>query len=173
MKGSTHLAVGAVSGMFLGDITAVATAAAGAILPDIDTPSSMAGHWFGGRITRLAVGGLLIYYSLKTGNQKGMLLGAVFLGLAFMPHRGLTHSLAGLALFSMAAYILPIPFIPFVIGYVSHLLLDMLTPMGIPVFWPLSLNVKIPIAATGGLVDWAIGLSATGYFLLNMSKLIV
>ena len=59
-------------------------------------------------------------------------------------HRGFTHSL--LAVFSLlATFYLKVPeswFIPadalqgMVLGYLSHILADMLTPAGVPLLWP-------------------------------------
>ena len=41
-----------------------------------------------------------------------------------------------------------------IIGLVSHVILDMITPKGVKLFYPLPFNVKTPIQfKTGGLVD--------------------
>ncbi|HDM4550039.1 TPA: metal-dependent hydrolase, partial [Staphylococcus aureus] len=41
-----------------------------------------------------------------------------------------------------------------IIGLVSHVILDMITPRGVKLFYPLPFNVKTPIQfKTGGLVD--------------------
>ena len=65
-------------------------------------------------------------------------------------HRGVTHSLFALVLL---AYIVkttyPALLIPVLIGYGSHLILDTLTPMGIPWLWPKNKRYKIPLVQTG------------------------
>jgi inner membrane protein len=39
-------------------------------------------------------------------------------------------------------------------GLISHVILDMLTPKGVKLFYPIPLTVKLPITfKTGGLVD--------------------
>ncbi|MCV2526163.1 MAG: metal-dependent hydrolase [Candidatus Lightella neohaematopini] len=65
-------------------------------------------------------------------------------------HRSLTHSL--LLIIIMMIYIsiskinVPIDVIyAMVIGYISHIIADMLTPAGIPLFWPYSKKFSIPI----------------------------
>jgi inner membrane protein len=63
-------------------------------------------------------------------------------------HRGLTHSLLGLALAS--SLFLPLAFFAFpfwlalFVGYLSHLLLDMATLEGIPLFWPKTTRCVFP-----------------------------
>ncbi len=68
-------------------------------------------------------------------------------------HRGFTHSL--LAVFALlATFYLKVPeswFIPadalqgMVLGYLSHILADMLTPAGVPLLWPCRWRFRLPI----------------------------
>ena len=53
-------------------------------------------------------------------------------------HRTLTHSLLGLLIFNLILYIVNFKSIVlgFNIGYISHLLLDMMTVSGIPLLYP-------------------------------------
>ncbi len=76
---------------------------------------------------------------------------------SFLKHRGLTHSILGLVLLYYILYALKIyyfpqigPFINYIlIGCGSHIFLDMLTPSGIRLFYPLKKRVKIPLIKTG------------------------
>jgi membrane-bound metal-dependent hydrolase YbcI (DUF457 family) len=82
----------------------------GSLLPDIDTKTSSLGRWFVFRPLQVA-----------------------------FSHRGITHSLLFLAILSLGFwYFLPLGFEGFVLGYGSHLFLDLLTIKGIPLFWPIT-----------------------------------
>lgn len=68
-------------------------------------------------------------------------------------HRGFTHSLlaiiAGIVLFTLKLD--PGMFIPLdafhgmIIGYLSHIIADMLTPAGVPLLWPCRWRFRLPI----------------------------
>ncbi|PHM45726.1 hydrolase [Xenorhabdus mauleonii] len=96
------------------------------LLPDIDHPSSTLGRLFR-------------FISIPIARLCG--------------HRGFTHSLlaliAGIILFQTeipADWPIPTDFIhAMVVGYISHLIADMLTPAGIPLLWPLRTRFCIPI----------------------------
>jgi inner membrane protein len=70
-------------------------------------------------------------------------------------HRGFTHSL--LAVFALlTTFYLKVPdtwIIPadalqgMVLGYLSHILADMLTPAGVPLLWPCRWRFRLPILA--------------------------
>lgn len=115
MQGGVHMLAGALVGTSLsGTPAGIFAAVLGALFPDIDTPES-------------ALGRRLPFFSLLGGG-----------------HRGWTHSLLGLILFSV-----PLLFIfntgiavVFAAGYLSHLLLDMLNPAGVRIFWPIPLNMR-------------------------------
>jgi inner membrane protein len=128
----THLPI-PVSGLY------VLSALAGALAPDLDKPS---GPW-------------------------GKMLVANTLG----GHRHLSHCLLGAALAAALVYGLMVLlantlgfaggllWLGFVVGYLSHILLDALTVDGVPWFYPLSRTASslIPISElrvrTGGLVE--------------------
>jgi len=86
----------------------------GALLPDIDCPTSTVGR----RVLPLS-----------------LLLAGIW------GHRTLTHSLAGIALWFIAlgvcwgSEVAPL-LAPLTIGYCSHLFLDWLTPSGLMLMWP-------------------------------------
>ncbi len=108
---------------------ALALACAGALLPDIDHPRS----WVG----------------LRLGIVSRPIAAA-------LGHRGFTHSLlAALACLlllhdegasrAIAA--------PLVVGYLSHLVADLLTPGGLPLAWPLKRRFSLPLCRTGSLLE--------------------
>ncbi|HDM8812197.1 metal-dependent hydrolase [Staphylococcus aureus] len=72
-------------------------------------------------------------------------------------HRTFTHSILFIAIIAFLLQIIQTPnyyMAPIIIGLVSHVILDMITPKGVKLFYPLPFNVKTPIQfKTGGLVD--------------------
>ncbi len=125
MKYTTHIATGAYLGAIITTIiqpspiiatTFMAASILGSLLPDIDHPKS----WLGQRVPLLSIP-----------------ISAIF------GHRGITHSLLGCILLIALTFgtnqLIPI-FSPLttgvLVGYLSHLLGDWLTPSGIPLLWP-------------------------------------
>lgn len=88
--------------------------ALGSLLPDIDHPKSFLG-------TKIPLIPSIIYKSFG--------------------HRSITHSLLALITLGIATvsyiHVQPYLLLGNFIGYISHLLGDMLTAQGIPLFWPL------------------------------------
>ncbi|MEA9391062.1 metal-dependent hydrolase [Acerihabitans sp. TG2] len=95
------------------------------LLPDIDHPKSVLGQ-------------RLKWLSLPIARVFG--------------HRGFTHSLlaimGGILLFTLhiAPGIVPLDaFHGMIIGYLSHIVADMLTPAGVPLLWPCRWRFRLPI----------------------------
>ena len=95
----------------------------GALLPDLDHAQSKAGKlfWF-------------ISKPLKMFGIK---------------HRGLTHSLLGIILFILASkqllvynWIQPVSWWGMIIGYISHIIADMMNVQGLPIFFPNNTRFK-------------------------------
>lgn len=100
------------------EVQGTMTAAVGAMLPDLDHPES-------------ALGRRLVLISVPLS--------------ACVGHRGVTHSLLAVAMLlsvlvavsTLPAYIhLQWLIAPLIIGYLSHILGDGLTPSGVPLLWP-------------------------------------
>jgi inner membrane protein len=78
-------------------------------------------------------------------------------------HRGITHSLAALAVVSIAAaFVLPMPIALLIgAGYASHLAADALTARGVPFFAPLSWRmIALARIAPGGGFERLIAMGA-------------
>lgn len=60
------------------------------------------------------------------------------LGLFWLKHRGLTHTLLALWVVALVAWRVLPPHLALVVAgaYASHLLADMVTVTGLPIFWP-------------------------------------
>ncbi|ARJ64976.1 hypothetical protein WV31_04490 [Magnetospirillum sp. ME-1] len=112
-----------------------AAAALGALLPDIDHPSS----WIGRRLWPVS-------------KPLSMVLG----------HRGLTHSLlaviGGLAVLMLMEPARGLVRLaePLALGYLSHLAADALTPSGVPLLWPWRQRFGIGLCSTGGVMEWLV-----------------
>ena len=102
----------------------------GSLLPDIDHPTSSASKKF----SILSIP----YRSLQ------FIVGKFKATKHFVGHRGITHSLIFLAIpiilmcLSFENQWLKICLLGTSVGILSHLIMDMLTPMGVPLFLPLS-----------------------------------
>jgi inner membrane protein len=132
MMGRTHLAFGMAAaigeGMALGwvnpskDFIYYGSALLGSLLPDIDHPKSMLGR------TTLGISHLI--------NK-------------FLGHRGATHYLLTAFLTGGGAFLFTghIPFsMGLLTGYISHIIGDMMTKSGVPVFGPFSKSaVRFPL----------------------------
>ena len=128
----THVVAGTAAGLLVGGLlnqspevvlTQAVIAGASSLLIDIDSTKSKIGR----RVP--------IIPSLLQATAK---------------HRGLVHSFVGVVFFTGLAYLLgnalsyPL-WLPVMIGCLSHLAVDILNPMGCPLFWPISTKIKIPL----------------------------
>ncbi|MDT4038990.1 metal-dependent hydrolase, partial [Staphylococcus aureus] len=68
-----------------------------------------------------------------------------------------THSLLFIAIIVCLLYVIQTPsyyLVTIILGLLSHVILDMLTPRGVKLFYPIPINVKfLVVFKTGGLVD--------------------
>lgn len=114
-------------------ITALIANAIGALLPDLDQASNR------------------LWDLLPGGHLWGKILKNIFLG-----HRTLSHSLLGFFIIYKATFwLIPkllnglfidinIVALALLIGYVSHLILDLITEEGIPLLWPIKWKIGVP-----------------------------
>ncbi|MBA8762000.1 metal-dependent hydrolase [Staphylococcus coagulans] len=87
--------------------------------------------------------------------QKLPLLSFIFKHL--FGHRTLTHSLVFVLSIYFVLHMIETPIyymISIICGMLSHIILDMLTPRGVHLFFPIPIRVRFPIYfKTGGLMD--------------------
>jgi inner membrane protein len=139
MMAGSHIAVGAalwavtarLSGLDVIDPQSLAAAALGSLLPDIDHPQS----WAGRKMRVISI-------------PLSLLLG----------HRGLTHSALAVLACAVLLTIMGTGWLaaPVVVGYLSHLLADGLTPSGVPLLWPNKRRFTLNLCRTGSLTEIAI-----------------
>lgn len=127
MRWPTHFAAGLAAGLLITtEPSAIVVSGVSALLPDIDIPTS------------------------KVGRASPII--STIINIAF-GHRGLFHSLlaAGL-IFLLILKFFPAYSLYCLIGYLSHLLLDCLTPAGVPLLWPIPFRFRVPIIKTGSVM---------------------
>lgn len=138
MTGKTHLIIGIMAGSVLAvlsrstpvdGLVLIGAAGVGSLFPDIDSPNS------------------------TISNKARPLRLLTF----WIPHRTLTHSIFAVLLSSLLLAFGLIG-LSFVVGYASHIMADMLTTKGIPLFYPFwyrSLHLlPYPFRiVTGGLME--------------------
>jgi inner membrane protein len=114
------------------EVQGTMAAAVGSLLPDLDHPES-------------ALGRRLPLISVPLSRLVG--------------HRGVTHSLlAVVGLFGVLLAVVAIPayqglgglIMPLVMGYLSHILGDAMTPSGVPLFWPKRRTYSLNLFKTWG-----------------------
>lgn len=146
MNGSTHMTIGFLAGtvvalhfdipLFLPTVAVLVVSVLGAVLPDIDHPSS----WISNRVG---------------------LLGWPF---RFFSHRGFTHSILGTLVFAQLVYELDTPApiaAALLLSYISHLLADSMTRAGIRLLYPLHIRCGLPRPlAVGARLEGVIGVLA-------------
>jgi inner membrane protein len=130
MMAPTHMLAGAtLAGYIVGPSPGIIAASTFfALISDIDTPESGLGH-------RMPVIPTLI----------NLIIG----------HRTITHSLIFLLLgyFLFGCFLNHTIALAWVIGVGSHILMDILTPQGVQLFWPYPFYVRFKAINTGGIIE--------------------
>lgn len=168
MKGKTHAGIGILAFITIYnklpikmELSGLAVVTLASLLPDIDHPKSIINKYilpFKNKMTKVTlyacIGIIILWYSfLYNGEDYLKAIGILFILISISSHRkGLTHSLTGLIIFSfLAGYIGNIYNIDniiyyFMLGYGLHLICDMVTDRGIPLFYPFKeKNIKFPL----------------------------
>lgn len=150
----THFALGIGTGALYGTATYphdpltaalfAGISGAASLLPDVDSPHS------------------------KLGSKVRPVSDVLNLTLG---HRGLLHSLAGMSIVLVVATLVSqlwldigwlVPAIA--LGYLSHLILDLLTPGGVPLLWPMRKTISLPLARTGSFIERVVIFPALAVF---------
>ncbi|WP_333887729.1 metal-dependent hydrolase [Clostridium sp.] len=168
MKGKTHAGVGVVTFLSVYDMLpgkfnyiGILVVIFASVLPDIDHPKSIINKYilpFRNKFTKMVfyscLGTILLWYDyLYKGEPVIKAISISFFIVALSTHRnGLTHSLTGMIMFSFIIgylgnmYNLHYLVYYFIIGYGMHLLCDMITDRGVPLFYPFkNKKLKMPL----------------------------
>ena len=90
-------------------------------------------------------------------------------------HRTFTHSILFVSIIAALLYMIQTPnyyLITIICGLLSHVILDMLTPRGVKLLYPIPISIKFPVQfKTGGLVDLSLETALTigGFYTLFQS----
>jgi inner membrane protein len=141
-------------------------AVAAAWLPDVDNPRSTLGN--GLSLLRSPVLNLItrpVSWALRTTS---------FTLVRTVGHRTLTHSLLGIAIFTLLSRLLlggnPNLFLALVVGYASHVFADALNTRGVPLLWPMGRPFRFLPGGirSGGAVEFTVAL---GVFAIALCEL--
>ena len=145
MLGKSHIKIAlGVSMMVSSNPGVMICSAIGSLLPDIEHPKSKLGRFF-------------LPNRLKSLRKK-------------IQHRGVTHSALFSLIFNLIVLLLfdIITFVGVSIGYISHILSDMLTIEGVQLCWPKEDRVSIANIRTDSFAEWIVStfIFALGVFIL-------
>lgn len=167
MNATTHaiFGVGALTGAALltgmePPLYAYPVAVVAAWLPDVDNPRSTLGNGLS-RQKNAALNAVTrpVSWALRTSS---------FFLVRVVGHRTLTHSLLGLALFALVAWLLlggyPNLFLALVVGAGSHIVADALNTWGVPLLWPLKIQFRLLPGGvrSGGAAEFVVALVVLG-----------
>lgn len=174
MLGNTHAAVGAASGLIvLGGlashspvalVTGATLGAIGGLMPDLDSKHAKAVGL--SSVLYLALQGAArnLTSSLAMSTTIAGLIALIVLVVIGLKsnHRGFTHSILALALFStVTCLILGETWKWFAIGYASHLVIDLLNKKGESLLFPLTTKVCLNLCKADGITNKVLGSLAT------------
>jgi inner membrane protein len=195
LTGKTHFAIGVASGVGLavasgnpddvGELAlTIVLAGIASLLPDIDEDGSLINNFLFPSLSRtyrsfaLAALGLvmILLFFIKSLPLWVLLMGVFAAGVAYAPHRSVTHSILTCAYVTWMFYtIQPWMSVPVLVGYLSHLFADTLTSAGVPYLWPYKKKFSMKAfgikVKTGGSEEKLIGrlsilLAALGFVYL-------
>jgi inner membrane protein len=178
MTGKTHMAVGVGTALTLlqtKDIKVIiggtVLALIGSIIVDIDTEKSNGSKLVREIFATLAIVILLgVFLKIKynvntlgyiTSNKSIMQMSPALLLLLVMvvlgklsTHRTFTHSLIGIVAFTLPIYMLVGSlYIWFLIGYIVHIIADLLNKKNVRLFYPIKGGVSLGLCSADGIVD--------------------
>lgn len=187
MTGKTHMTIGvAASAAFLSIshptpqkfIIGLSLGMIGALMPDIDIKTSKISSFgrtvFAYIFVILAIAGFVVYkgnihFSQIKFNHKpnsmieyGIIVVASCVAFSKLTkHRSFSHSILGLILFyigfrmligEMSSY--------FAIGFISHILADLITNNGVELMYPMKSKVTLKLVKSGSKLDHIIGIAS-------------
>ena len=165
MTGKTHTAIGMAIGLTLAfkrpidvQLAVITASTIGSLAPDLDHPKGelnqkllLINNNFFKTAFYLLVGTVFLYIYFQSNSYLFILLTLLSFALAISSHRAFTHSLMGFILFSAIMWLiliesgLSLMYKGFIMGYISHLLVDCFTSKGIKFFYPIKTNIVFPV----------------------------
>ncbi|MDF2882846.1 MAG: rane protein [Clostridiaceae bacterium] len=199
MKGKTHAGIGmityiAVCNQLPGKFNYLGAAIAiiSSLLPDIDHPKSILNRYilpFKNKMAKIVLyacsGIIILWYDYIYVHQPILkAIAIMFFVIALSSHRkGLTHSITGMIMFGLIVgfignmYNRQFLIYSFIAGYGMHLICDMATDRGIPLFYPFKTkNVKWPMtyktsSKMGNFIEELIMIIGLLYIVMKLPKM--
>lgn len=139
----------------------LAASLVGSVLADIDEDDSMINSFVPlhyKKLIYLLSSCIMMYYAYNAKDIKLLLAAIVVLLIYASSHRGFTHSLFAVFIFSMPVMEYRHAFIAFTVAYMSHLICDLINVKGLQLLWPAPMRFRLPIhfamnSAIGKLVE--------------------
>lgn len=132
-------------------LATLAASLVGSVLADIDEDDSIINSFVPlhyKKLIYLISSCFMLYYAFKTRDIKLLLPAIVVLLIYISSHRGFTHSLIAVFLFSVPIIEYRHIFIAFAISYISHLLCDLVNVKGLQLLWPMPMRFRLPVHFT-------------------------
>lgn len=165
----------------------------GGLMPDIDLENSTISKYINNKFIAISIGLLsflmFITFHLKLGNPllrifykyQYKLIGIFILLISiafskFTGHRMYSHSISGLSVFSFGIYLIYKPaLIWFAVGYISHILIDLLNFQGEALLFPFKGTYSFKICKSNGVINkcmFFIGLAVFIIFAIKNIRII-
>ena len=179
MTAKTHIACGACLTMLMTRpdnikylTLGLAGGVIGSIIPDIDSKNSETNQLFD-KVSIITILTIVICFLLeyffnigldklifkKNNIEEIIITSILFFVMCIIGsrtnHRSLTHSILGIIIFSFIVNIsLPKIFVQtFIIGYISHIMLDLLNHKGLKIFFPFKKRLCLDLCDSDGIVN--------------------
>ncbi|MGE5629663.1 MAG: metal-dependent hydrolase [Caulobacteraceae bacterium] len=126
----------------------LAASLVGSVLADVDEDDSMINSFVPlhyKKLIYLLSSCFIMYYAYNAGDIKLLLPAIVVLLIYISSHRGFTHSIIAVFLFSIPFMEYRHVFVGFAIAYLSHLVCDMVNVKGLQLLWPLTVRFRFPV----------------------------
>ncbi|MBR5259593.1 MAG: metal-dependent hydrolase [Eggerthellaceae bacterium] len=193
MMGETHVAVGAAAAAVIACpssfeecLMAAAVGAMGGVVCDLDVRTSRVRRdALRARIAVLVIAVAALIFGVATRDVFGEMLSmsipirfvagvavlvAVGVFARMSGHRGFSHSLLAMLLFSAGFGLLSIELVlPFAVGFLSHLVLDAVNKKPIKVFYPMGKGIGLGLCRADGLVNRMLLIGGSALLLLEFA----
>lgn len=178
MTGKTHTAVGVAASMLVTQpstlkelLLCLGVSVIGSVISDIDVTTSESHQTLNKILGVILLVSILLAFAeyqwsvgilsamLSNSTYARLFLGAViFFGICIFgkeqPHRSFLHSIMGLALLSMAVYILSPALVPyFAVAMTSHIMIDTLNNKKVKLFYPLPGGIRFSLCSADGIMN--------------------
>lgn len=193
MNGKTHMAIGAaVSPLVVNSVEpnsflfTVSLVILGSLMPDIDKENSKISTLFRKLLMAIVMGLLVVKafpdifmkfipgitrefaHRQQLGLGVCLLICYLIIGKVSI-HRTFTHSIIGTVVCCIGVFLLVNDaLIPFGLGYILHLIADIITIEGVPLLYPIKTKFALKLFSTGSIIEMFISTTCIALFISLM-----